>query len=121
GKLEQLAEEWHRAHREREEAVRCLVDAVRRADVRVRAPDLAPHGQSIAVVQVAGQHLELEVERRLEQADLDEAAAAGRAAADEAREDALAKVRAGESVDDRESERDRRVVAVPVQPREAGE
>ena len=78
-------------------------------------------GRRAAVVEVRGQHLELEVEDRFQQADLDQPALAGDAAADEAGQDALRQMSAGHHVGDGEAHRDGALVGVAAEPGQTGE
>jgi hypothetical protein len=87
--VEQFAEAWDRSHRQRQETVGGGIDAVRRGKVGVGVVERAPSWQFAAVVEVSGQHLELEVEHRLQQANLDQPSLAGDPTSNQTGEDAL--------------------------------
>src|SRR5690606_31077017 len=74
-----------------------------------------------AVVEMGGEHFELQVEDALEEADLYESALAGQATAHEAGEDAPHEVRAGHQVGDGEAHRHGTLIGVAREPGEAGE
>jgi hypothetical protein len=86
----------------------------------VGGAELRPRRLPAAVVEVGGQHLELEVDHRLEQARFDMGAAAGAPLPDQGGEDALDDGVAGEQVGHGEAEGDRSLVGVAVQPHHAG-
>ena len=77
-------------------------------------------GSAAAVVEIGRQHLELEIDERLEQARLDMRALAGPAAPHQRREHALNDRAAREQIGDGEAERHRPLIAVAVEPHDAG-
>ena len=118
--IQQAAEDGDGPHSQRQKAIGCLVDAVGGGEIGVGVINRAALGLFPAVVEMSRQHFELEVEYRFEQADLHQAALPGEAAADEAGEDALHQMRAGEEIHHCQAEGRRRAVGIAIEPDEAG-
>ena len=118
---EQLTELGDGAHGQRQVAVRRPVDAVGCAEVGVRVVAGRALNLLAAVLEVHRQRFELEVDDRLEHADLDQTALSGHAPPDQAGENALHQVRAGEDIGDREAHGHRAVARVAAEPGQATE
>ena len=74
---QQLAESNDGLHGERDVAISSFVDAVGRTEVGVGVVDRAALREFAAVVQICGEHFELQIKRGLEQAYFYAAACAG--------------------------------------------
>ncbi len=108
-----------RRHGDGDVGVLRRIDAVGRRQVGMRAAHVGALRQAATVVEEGGQHLELEIDQRLEEAGLDVGALAGDAAPDQRGENALRRRGAGEHVADGEAERHRALALVAVQPHHA--
>ena len=69
--LEQVRELGDRRHRDRDVSIARRIDAVGRREIGVGTAEVGALGQAAAVVQMRGQHLELEIDQRFQQAGLD--------------------------------------------------
>ena len=98
-----IPQAFQRTHRQCEITILRGIDAIRRAQVRIRVVDRAALRQLATVVEVSGYQLELKIENGLKQAHLHAATASGDAASDHAGEDSLHEMSPGKHIDDRQS------------------
>ena len=119
--LHDLTELEQIAHREREVAVGSAIDAVGRGEIGVAAAARGALWKLATVIEIGGEHLELKIEDRLHQADLNERARAGAGATGERGEQALREMIAADVVGDGEAHRDGAAVSVTGEPRQARE
>src|SRR6185312_2122154 len=120
GQVERLRELVERRHGDGDKAVAGRIDAVGRGEIGVRIAERRACRNAAAVVEIGGQHLELEVDERFEETCLDVRACPRPAAPHQRGEHALNDRPAREQVRNGEAERHRALVAVAVQPHEPG-
>ena len=103
-------------HGQRQVTVGCCVDSVGCTEIRMGVIAGRAFGLAAAVLEEHGQRFELEVDNRLEHADLHEAAFARNASTDEAGKDSLHQVGTGTNIGDGETHGHGSVAGIATEP-----